>query len=196
MDRHILYGASGHAKVVLDAMEFSGFKNIALVDDNADIKQLSHYKVEHSSHLQANDKVILSIGSNKIRKKLAEKLAVSYFSVVHPKAVVAGSVELKNGIFIAAGAVINASTKIGAHAIINTSASIDHDCTIKDFVHVAPNATLCGGITVGEGTLIGAGATVLPNINIGKWATIAAGAVVTKDVPDDVTVVGNPAKQL
>lgn len=196
MARYVLYGASGHSKVVLDAMELNEFKNILFIDDNENIKQLSHYKVLPSSHLGANDKVILSIGSNEIRKRLVKNLNTSYFSVVHPKVVMARSVEFKHGVFMAAGVVINADTKIGSHVIINTSASIDHDCNIADFVHIAPNATLCGGITVGEGTLIGAGATVLPNIKIGNWSTIAAGAVVTKDVPDNATVVGVPAQTI
>ena len=79
-------------------------------------------------------------------------------------------------------------------SIINTSCSIDHDCTLEDYVHVSPNATLCGTILVGEGTHIGAGATIIPNISIGKWVTIGAGAVIIENVPDHAVVVGNPGR--
>ncbi len=89
---------------------------------------------------------------------------------------------------------INVDTKIGKHCIINTAASIDHECVLEDFVHISPNATLSGGVYVGEGTHIGSGAVIVPNIKIGKWATIGAGAVIIRDVPDYATVVGNPGR--
>jgi acetyltransferase EpsM len=90
--------------------------------------------------------------------------------------------------------VIQAGAAIGSHCIINTSASIDHDCVLADFVHVSPNATISGNVTVGEGTHIGAGATIIQGVTIGKWCTIGAGAVVIRDVPDNATVVGVPGK--
>jgi acetyltransferase EpsM len=90
--------------------------------------------------------------------------------------------------------VVQAGTVIGRHCIINTSASIDHDCVIEDFVHISPNATLSGNVRVGEGTHIGAGATIIQGITVGKWCTVGAGAVVIRDVPDYATVVGVPAR--
>ena len=78
--------------------------------------------------------------------------------------------------------------------IINTGAQVDHDCAIANFVHIAPGATLCGNVAVGEGALIGAGAVILPGKRIGDWAIVGAGAVVTRDVPNFAVVAGNPAK--
>ena len=95
-----------------------------------------------------------------------------------------------------AGVIINPYVEVGAHCIVNTNASIDHDCIISDYVHISPGATLCGGVFVSEDVQVGAGAVILPNIKIGKFSTIGAGAVVTTDVPDYTTVVGNPAKTL
>ena len=57
-------------------------------------------------------------------------------------------------------------------------------------MHIAPQATLCGGAQIGEGTLVGANSTILPNVKIGKWCTIAAGAVVSKDLTDGATQIG------
>ena len=91
-------------------------------------------------------------------------------------------------------AVIQRNTKIGKHCIINTSSNVDHDCVIGDFVHLAPNTTVCGGVTIGSGTLVGAAAVIIPQISIGSNVTIGAGAVINKDVPDGATVVGNPGK--
>jgi acetyltransferase EpsM len=93
-----------------------------------------------------------------------------------------------------AGVTINSTVSIGKHCIINTNASVDHDCLLEDFVHVSPNATLCGGVRIGEGTHIGASAVVIPEIKIGQWVTVGAGSVVINDIPDYATVVGNPAR--
>lgn len=193
MGKHILYGASGHAKVILDAMELCNIDNICLLDDNADLSKLGKYSVDQKVNIELSeeDKMLVSIGNNKIRKALVSKLDIEYYSVIHPKTVLANTVHVHSGSFIAAGVVINIDTIIGRHVILNTNASIDHDCKIGDFVHIAPNATLCGGVTIGEGTLIGAGATILPNVKIGSWVTVGAGAVITKNIADGVKVVGN-----
>ena len=94
------------------------------------------------------------------------------------------------------GAIINADAVIGKHCIVNTAASIDHECVIDDYCHIAPHVTLCGQVHVGEGTLIGAGASVIPCVSIGKWCTIGAGSAVVENVLDSATVVGVPAKLL
>lgn len=78
--------------------------------------------------------------------------------------------------------------------IVNTGASVDHDCKIDDFVHISPRATLCGNVIVGEGTQVGAASVIIPGIKIGKWCTIGAGTVIIRDVPDYAVVVGNPGK--
>ena len=80
------------------------------------------------------------------------------------------------------------------HCIVNTGATVDHDCELQDYVHISPNATLCGNVFVGEGTHIGAGSVVLPGVKIGKWSVIGAGSVVAKDIPDRMLAVGNRCK--
>ena len=93
-------------------------------------------------------------------------------------------------------AIIQASTSLGNHVIMNTAAQIDHDGRIEDFTHIGPGAILCGNVTIGEGALIGAGAVILPGRRIGKWAIVGAGSMVTKDVEDGAFVIGIPATKM
>lgn len=190
----ILIGASGHAKVIIDSLQLSGETISYLVDANPEVKSLMGLKVINDvDFIPGEELMILSIGSNEIRKKLAQQYIAAYGIAVHPQAILDKSVSLGEGTVVMAGVVVNRDTKVGQHAILNTSCSIDHDNVLGDYVHISPNATLCGGITVGEGAHIGAGATIIPNISIGAWATVGAGAVVIEDVPEGATVVGNPA---
>ena len=80
------------------------------------------------------------------------------------------------------GAIINADVVIGRHCIINTGASVDHECVIGDYCHIAPHATLCGQVHIDEGTLMGVGSCAIPCVKIGSWCTIGAGATVINKV--------------
>ncbi|NVK84643.1 MAG: acetyltransferase [Cytophagia bacterium] len=192
----VLFGASGHAKVVIDILERSGIEVSHLVDANPEIEELAGYQVmDEAGYMSlSEEEYIISIGSNTIRKKIVKDSNLVYGWAVHPSAILGDDVSIGQGTVVMAGAIINPSTHVGNHCIINTSASIDHDCIIEDFVHISPNATLCGTIEVGEGTHVGAGATIIPNLKIGKWATIGAGAVIIENVPDYAVVVGNPGR--
>lgn len=192
-----LYGASGHAKVILDICKLNNTVVHLIVDDNPQVTLLLNQEVYQPNTVNFNyGQWIISVGNNHIRKKIAEQLEVKFTNAIHPQTTIDQTVQIQLGTVIMAGAIINSSVKIGQHSIINTAATVDHDCILEDFVHISPNATLCGGITVGEGTQVGAGAVIIPNLKIGKWCTIGAGAVVFKDVHDGATVVGNPGRIL
>ncbi len=191
-----LYGASGHAKVIIEILETQGIQVSALFDDNSNITELLDYKViPLKSDLLSEKSLIISIGDNKIRKQLAEKFAPATFAqAIHPTAVISKRATILPGTVVMGNAIINSQAQIGKHVIINTAASIDHDCIIGDYAHISPNATLAGNVTVGVGSWIGAGAVIIPGVKIGQWCVVGAGAVVINDVQDGVTVVGNPGR--
>ncbi|MCB9211121.1 MAG: acetyltransferase [Ignavibacteriales bacterium] len=194
----LLYGASGHAKVVIDCLESQNINITAIFDDDLNKKALLSYDVigKYSEHLFPDDEIIISIGDNGIRKKVSEVIKHKFGNARHISASVSKNVNIGLGTVIFHKSILQSSVQVGKHVIINTAASIDHDCIIEDFVHISPNATLCGNVSVGEGTHIGAGAVIIPNIKIGKWAMVGAGSIVTKDVPDYSVVVGNPARKI
>ena len=191
-----LYGASGHARVVIEILEKNGIKVHGLFDDNLDIKSLLNYPVLGSpdSNKTVEGEVIVTIGINTTRFKIVKKHQFNYGKAIHQNAEISTRSSIGEGSVVIGNAIINTGAKIGKHCIINTSASIDHDCIIEGFVHISPNTTLCGEVTVREGTHIGAGAIVIPGVTIGKWAVVGAGSVIIRDVPDFATVVGNPGK--
>lgn len=194
-----LFGASGHAKVVVDVINSRLKENVlGIFDDDETKKQFLNipFLGLYSSYKKfpKTAKFLICIGNNKIRKFISKKIEEPFFSAVHKKSIISNSVKIGEGTVVMANVVINANSTIGSHCIINTSAIIDHDCIIEDFVHLSPNVTITGNITVGEGSHIGAGTVIIPNIKIGKWCVIGAGSVVLKDVPDYSVVVGNPAK--
>ena len=192
----LLYGASGHAKVICSALESRGINIIGIFDDNLNIIKLDDYKVLglYNAQLYNDDKIIIAIGNNSIRKKIAVTIQHEFGTVSHSMSIVDKLTNIGTGTVILHNALIQRGTIIGKHCIINSSSSIDHDCIIDDFVHISPGSTLCGNVEIGEGTQIGAGSTVIQNLKIGKWCTIGAGSVVINNVPDYSVVVGVPGK--
>lgn len=187
-----LYGASGHAKVIIDILEANHVKIDGLVDDNPDINELLGYPVFHGKGNLSP--LIISIGDNKVRQAISHKLNVSFGSAIDPSAVISPRATVQEGTVVMQGAIIQSCVVIGRHCIINTGTSIDHECVVEDYVHVSPHSTLCGNVHVGEGSWIGAGTTVLPGVKIGKWCVIGAGSVVAKNIPDGMLAVGNRCK--
>lgn len=192
-DKVYLYGASGHAKVVMDIAKLTHFDVPCLIDDNPAVNELAGVPVVHSS--EGLTPIIVTIGDCQIRRRIVEKLgARDYLTLIHPSAVKAESVKIGEGNVVMAGAILNPYVVVGNHCIINTGASVDHDSIIHDFVHIAPHCTLCGEVEIGEGTWVGAGTTIIQGIHIGKNCFIGAGAVVVKDIPDNSLCYGNPAR--
>ncbi|MBI1730865.1 acetyltransferase [Candidatus Acetothermia bacterium] len=201
----LVYGARGHAKVVIDTAEKHNIYSIVgILDDDSDLhnKPFFGYPVlggfqliQRQVDLRAH--VIIAIGSNKVREGLSEKikkLGFPFATIIHPSAQIARGVVVEEGAVIMAGVVINSDSRIGKHVIVNTGATIDHDCQVGDFVHISPGAHLAGNVKVGKSTHIGIGASVIQGITIGDECTIGAGAAVIENIPNHVTAVGVPAK--
>lgn len=189
-----LFGASGHAKVIMDIIMAQGDKVDCLYDDAPHYAEIHEVPVSKASETEVVGPLIISIGSNRIRQIISDRYPLEYAKAVHPNAIISPSATIDSGTVVMQGAIIQADAIIGRHCIINSGASIDHECRIDDFVHISPHATLCGNVSVGEGSWIGAGATVIPGVKIGKWCTIGAGSVVIKDIPDGTIAFGNPCK--
>lgn len=193
----ILIGASGHAKVILDILLRNGITVDKILDAHPAVADIFGIPVEKEGLNLIFDfeaVAVIGIGSNSIRKGIAESRPFTYAQAIHPSSCISEFSSLGEGTVVMAHAAINPGAVIGRHCIINTGAIIEHDCVLEDYVHISPNAALAGNVTVGEGSHIGIGAAVIQGITIGKWVTVGAGAVIIRDIPDFATVVGNPGR--
>lgn len=200
----IVFGASGHAKVVIEIARSCGYRPIAVLDDNPDLKGTLFAGVEVAGGKEALSGLlahglrhaVVAIGANHARSRVAAWLAEQgclFPVLVHERAWVSASATLGSGTVVMPGAIINADAVVGQHVIVNTSASIDHDCRIHDGVHIAPGVHLCGGVEVGARTLIGVGASVIPCKKIGADAVVGGGSTVVTDINAEAVVGGSPA---
>jgi sugar O-acyltransferase (sialic acid O-acetyltransferase NeuD family) len=195
-------GAGGHAKVVISILRETGFRIKGVLDDNEsrwDQELMEIPILGPINHLSSLERVrgVIAIGNNKIRKNLAESYPhVQWITAVHYKAYVhpTSRANIGPGTVISAGAIIQPDVSIGAHSIVNTSTSVDHDCEIGAYVHLAPGVHLAGGVKVGNGVLMGVGSSAIPLASIGDWSVIGAGAGVMKAIPANTKAVGFPAK--
>lgn len=187
-----LYGAGGHAKVVMDILRANGIEPVALVDDG---KAPGHMcGVPVVSPAPGQSPMIITVGNCSARRRIAGEVSAEFATAVHPSAVLSPSATLGEGTVVMQGAVVQAGAEIGRHCIVNTGASVDHECRIADFVHVAPGCVVSGDVSIGEGTWLGVGSTVIQGVRIGAGCMIGAGSVVVSDIPDNSLAYGVPCR--
>jgi sugar O-acyltransferase (sialic acid O-acetyltransferase NeuD family) len=199
--RIALLGASGHGKVVSDLAEMLGYDVVFFDKSWPDYKKKSRWLVdgdlEHLlDRLSDFDGVVVAIGDNRVRGALQgtlESAGAQMATLLHPSAQISCYAEIAPGSVVFANAVVNVDTVIGRGTIINTSATVDHDCSLADFVHVSPGASIAGNVVVGVGSWVGIGAVLRQGVAVGDGVTIGAGAAVVSDVPSGSCVVGVPA---
>ena len=203
----IVLGAGGHAKVLIDALLLGGATVLGVAAPESGRQVIAGLPVLGGDEVVASYaaravRLVNGVGSVALpvrRREIYERFKSQGYvfqSVIHPSAVIARDVELGEGTQVMAGAVIQAGSRIGANAIINTRASVDHDCRIGAHVHVAPGVTLCGGVCIEEGAHLGSGSTVVQGVSIGSGCLVGAGSVVIRDVPSGAAVAGVPAREI
>ena len=201
----IVIGGGGHAKVLISTLIPQRRKVLGFVDpEETKSKILSIARLGGDEEIERYDvgeiRLVNGVGSARstaLRKKIYEEFrrrGYEFASIVHPSAVIAGDVEMADGVQIMAGVVVQSGSRLGANCIVNTRSVVDHDCEIGAHVHIAPGAVLSGNVRIGDEAHIGTGAVLIQGVAVGAMSVIGAGAVVIGDVPDGVTVVGNPGR--
>lgn len=198
-NRLVIVGAGGHGKVAADNALKNGYTRICFVDDQTEGECMGFPIVGRCGDLPGLDDgstdFLIGVGSNEVRKRIAETYNVNWVTLIHPSAQIAACVSVGAGTVVMAGAVINACAKIGRHCIINSGAVVEHDNVLEDYVHISPNAALGGTVHVGTMTHVGIGAAVRNNTHITSDCVIGAGAVVIGDIRQSGTYVGVPVRK-
>jgi sugar O-acyltransferase (sialic acid O-acetyltransferase NeuD family) len=205
MSSLLIAGAGGHGRVVADLAEESGmFPHICFLDDRfPQLEAAALWPVVGTLASLPDlrdrfDAFIAAFGDAALRLVSVQQASQNGYStrpLVHPRAFVSRHATLAAGSVVCAGAVISVGAELGMACIVNTGATVDHDCRLGDGVHVCPGAHLAGGVTVGPKSWVGIGASVKQGVVIGTGVTIGAGAACTGNIPDGATVTGVPARE-
>lgn len=217
MKKLLIIGTGGQGKVVLDcALSQDKYTDIAFLTNDTTVKQISEYHVYHEcdvllsseqvltsqaesiplTFLKKFDEAIIAIGNNNVRLNKAkqfQKNGIILATLIHSHAFVSKFAEIQAGTVVFANATVNPFSKVGIACIINTGVVVEHDCIIGDGVHISPNASIAGAVSIDEKSWICIGSSVSNNTNIGANSVVGAGGVVIEDVPSNVLVAGVPA---
>jgi sugar O-acyltransferase (sialic acid O-acetyltransferase NeuD family) len=205
----VIVGAGGLGREVLDicdAAEADGSTELHLigfVDDDVTLHQTEMLDRPVfggmdwlRAHAMDDIRVLIAIGNPAVRQKLVRQITdigVRFGNIIHPSVRVSRYAEIGTGTIISVNALVMSRARIGSHVYVNFAVSVAHDVVIDDFVNVAPNVALSGGVHLGRGADIGTGASIIQNLGIGEWSVVAAGAAVIRDVPANSMVAGVPA---
>lgn len=209
MDKIIVIGASGHGKVIVEAIELENKYTVhGFVDSfKQEGENILGYEVLGTESIipelvkQGVTKGVIAIGDNWIRCQMYEKIKslspdFEFVSVIHPSAIISNYVKIGIGSVVLPSGKINTDAIIGDFCIVNTNANLGHDSIMHNFSSLAPSTTTGGNVTIGAFSAISIGANINQNITIGQHTVIGTGSAVTRHIGDYKVAYGVPAKEI
>lgn len=207
MENILIYGASGHAKMIVDIIQKTNTYNLVGFIDSFKSKNLTVYNHKVLGGLDVlstlirthNIKgIIIGIGNNDLRenayyaiKEIAPK--IKFVSAVHPSAILAEGITVPEGTVIMAGAIVNAEAKIGRFCLLNTKSSLGHDSVMSDFSSLSSGVTIAGNVKIGYCSSICLSSSISQGLTIGKHTVIGGGSLVLKSIGSYKLAYGTPA---
>lgn len=207
----VIIGAGGvgreTALIIEDINEVNKEWNLlGFVDDNDDIQgsNINGYEVlGNLSFLENYNKeiyVVCAIANYNIKKMIIEKLKkninIKYATLIHPSTKINNTVEIGEGCIVYQNVILTSNIFIGNHIIISPRCGIGHDVKVENYCSLLWNVSASGNVLIKEGALLGSASTIIQGLTVGKGSIIGAGTVVIRDIEDNITVVGNPARMI
>lgn len=167
MDKSIvIYGAGGHAKVVLDLITDLGHQVDCFFDDsglNASFGNLGIPVYKYDPNIFPDAELIIAVGNSVVRKKIADFVSHRFATLIHPQASVSKTANIGLGSVVLAHATVQADAKIGDHVIVNANTCIDHEVRVESFVHISPLCYIGSACVIQEGVTIQPATAILRN---------------------------------
>ncbi len=198
-----LYGAGAMGREFRQlAVKSGGWSGFVFIDDHAEAEELTGSPVCRFQQFRArytpeDTRFVVAIGEPRFRAEAFQRMTRAGYRgavLVHGSACVSPDAELGEGTVVCHDVHIGSLAKIGRNCYLSRGASIGHDAVVGDHTRLGVNAFVGGHSVIGENCFIGAGALLRDRIRIGAMSVAALGAAVFEDVPDGVTVIGNPAR--
>ena len=189
-----IFGSGGHAHVIRSLLPHSRVR--FLVDRDPSPNDMLQEDFFAGPPPDESD-FFIGIGDNAVRRRYFDRLkraGLRVSSCIAPNAWIASDAAVGEGVFIGAGAMLCSRSRLADNIIVNTLASVDHDCTIESDSQLAPGVILGGRIHIGRGACLGLRCSVLPGLEIGEGSIVMAGALVTRSVAAGCRVGGLPAR--
>ena len=208
MKKLFIVGASGFGREVYTWIkqhpEFNKSWSLGgFLDDNADaLNKFGNFAdvLPLKNHQVVSSNVYLcGLGLPLVKSKLLAPLLAQkaeFISFIHPTAIIGERVKLGRGVVVCPGASISVDISIGDFSMIGPNTTIGHDGTIGEWCTLCAQCDITGRVTIGDGVFLGSRVSIIPSKKVGSKSILGAGSVVISDVPDGVTVVGNPARIL
>jgi sugar O-acyltransferase (sialic acid O-acetyltransferase NeuD family) len=208
MKKIAIFGAGGFGREVAFLIKDINKKNyqweiIGFFDNAKKGEIVNDYKVfgglEELNKIKEELYLVIAIGTSISKKNVVEKIKnplVKFPILIHPSVIISDRVEIGEGSIICAGNIITTNIRIGKHVIINLDCTIGHDAIINDYCSLMPSVNVSGETEIGECSFLGTGSLIINQRKVGKNVIIGAGSSVIKDIPDDCTAIGSPAKPI
>jgi sugar O-acyltransferase (sialic acid O-acetyltransferase NeuD family) len=153
-----------------------------------------------AGHKPSVDNLYLAgLGMPLLKEKLVAPLVAAgaeFVTFVHPQSHLGARVKLGKGAVICPGAILSVDIEIGDFAMVNLNCTIGHDATLGPWTSLSAQCDITGHVRVADRVFMGSRASIIPGKTVGSRSIVGAGAVVVRDVPAGVTVVGIPARIL
>lgn len=207
MERIVVVGASGLAKIVIDIIERSGHYAIAgLIDaQRPPGATFFGYPVLGNDddapsvcETLAVDAAAIAIGDNWRRHLVAERLrrlvpGWHFPPVLDPSVHLARGASIGRGTIAMHGVAVSCDTRLGEFVLCAYNASVGEDCEVGDFATLAQATAIAGGVSFGAFSVLAVGAAVVHGVSIGHHTVVGAGATAVSDIGDHVVALGTPA---